>query len=191
MNEEELNRLLEKYYNGESTEEEERSLRDYFSSDNIPEGFDAEKVIFGFYLSTEKIPEPSHGFENRILTGIDALEAKKGYQKIRKYILLSLSTAAGLFILAGSYFFFINRTEPPDTFSNPEIAYVETMKILMDVSSQMNNGAMALEPVGKISEMKTKSIETINKSTALIEKNLKNLDYLKQTIEVSDSINSK
>ena len=30
MNEEELNRLLEKYYNGESTEEEEKTLREFF-----------------------------------------------------------------------------------------------------------------------------------------------------------------
>ncbi len=36
MNEEELKRLIEKYYNGESTEEEERSLRDYFARKRYP-----------------------------------------------------------------------------------------------------------------------------------------------------------
>ena len=49
MKEEELKRLIGKYYNGESTEEEESTLRNYFRKNNIPPGYEAEKSIFGYF----------------------------------------------------------------------------------------------------------------------------------------------
>lgn len=191
MNAEELNRLIEKYYNGESTEEEEKTLREYFKKNNIPAGCETEKLIFGYYTAAGEISEPSPDFEARILAGIDASDSKRGLMKSRKYLLPYLSAAAGLLILAGSYFFFIHRTETGDTFKDTELAYAETIKILMGVSSQLNQGAKALEPISKIDEMTTKSFEAINKSTIIIEKNLKNLDYLQKAIEISNVSVSK
>ena len=185
MNEEELKRLLEKYYSGESTEAEEKTLRDFFGKGNVPEGYESEELIFSYYTESAELPEPSIDFEARILAGIDASEIKKGSQKIRKYLLPLLSAAAGLLILIGTYFFFINRTKPGDTFSDPQIAYAETIKILKDVSSQLNHGTQTLEPVGKLNEITQKGFETINKSTRIVEKNLKNLDYLQKAIEIT------
>jgi len=181
MKEEELKRLTERYYNGESTEEEERSLRDFFRRNDVPKGYEAEKDIFGFYDESEAIPEPSIDFEARILAGIDASEKQYGSQNVKRYLIPLLSAAAGILLLAGSYFFFINRPEKSDTFSDPAIAYAETIKILRDVSSRMNRGAQVLEPVGKINEVTKKSFETINRSTRIVEKNLKSLNYLQKS----------
>jgi hypothetical protein len=172
MNTKELNRLLEKYYKGDSTEEEEEMLRRFFTGDNIPEGYEAEKDIFTYYNEAIAVPEPSYDFESRRKV------------TIRRYLFPSLSAAAGILLLAGSYFFFIHRSEPRDTFTDPAIAYAETMKILMNVSSQLNKGAMALEPVGRMNEMTTKSFESINKSTKIVERNLKSLNYLERAIEI-------
>ena len=181
MNEEELKRLVGKYYNGESTVEEESALREYFRSSNVPEGYEAEKVIFSYYDDSETVPEPSHDFEAQILAAIDASDRKKN---MRKLLLPVLSAAAGLLLLGGSWFFFINRAESRDTFSDPDIAYAETIKILRDVSSKLNHGTQVLEPVGKFDEMTRKSFETINKSTIKVEKNLKDLNLLQKAIEV-------
>jgi hypothetical protein len=185
MNEEELKSLIEKYYNGESTEEEENALRIFFRKGNIPQGYEAEKVIFSYYAETEDIPEPSIDFEARILAGIDASERSKGLHNLRKYLIPMLSAAAGILIVTGFYFFFMKRAESSDTFTDPAIAYAETIKILRDVSSQMNHGAQVLEPVGKMSEITRKSFESINKSTGIVERNLKNLDYLQRVIPLS------
>ncbi len=184
MNTKELNKLLEKYYKGESTEEEEEKLRMFFSGGNIPEGYEAEKDIFSYYNEAITVPEPSYDFEARIIEGIDKSEESRRKVTIRRYLIPSLSAAAGILLLAGSYFFFIHRTEPRDTFTDPAIAYAETMKILMNVSSQLNRGAMALEPVGRMNEMTTKSFESINKSTKIVERNLKSLNYLERAIEI-------
>ena len=182
MKEEELKRLIERYYNAESTEEEERTLKDYFRKDNIPEGFETEKLIFSYYSESAEVPSQSIDFETRILAGIDSLEENTGSKRLKRYLVPLLSAAAAVVILAGSYFFFISRTGQTDTFSDPEIAYAETIKILKDVSSQLNHGARVLEPVGKISEMTRKSFETINKSTRIVEKDLKSLDYLQKAL---------
>jgi hypothetical protein len=184
MKEEELKRLVEKYYNGESTEEEENTLRDFFKKNDVPEGYEAEKEIFSFYTGPENIPEPSIDFEARILAGIDASERVAGSLKTKRYIISVMSAAAGLLLLAGSYFFFINKSETADTFTDPQIAYAETIKILREVSSQMNRGAQVLEPVGMINEVKMKSMETINKSTRVVGRNL---DYLQKTIQASQN----
>ena len=184
MKEEDLKRLIDRYYSGESTEEEEIALRDYFRKENIPEGYEAEKVIFGFYSEYEDIPEPSIGFEARILAGIDASDRQSASLKLKKYLLPLISTAAGLLLLAGSYFFFVSRDEPRDTFKDPAMAYAETIKILSEVSLQLNRGAQVLEPIGKMNEVTKKSFETINKSTRMVQKNLKSLDYLKNSYNV-------
>jgi hypothetical protein len=183
MKEEELKRLIEKYYNGESTEEEEGTLRDFFRKNNIPRGYEAEKEIFSYYAELVEIPEPSHDFEAQSFAAIDASERGRTVKKVRRYLLPILSAAAGLLILAGSYFLINHRDEQRDTFSDPKIAYAETMRILKGVSSQMNRGAQVLEPMGKINEIREKSFETLYKPTRIVEKNLKNLVLLQKAVE--------
>lgn len=180
MNEEELKRLIQRYYNGESTEDEEKSLRAFFRKNNIPGGYEAEKDIFGYYNDSEEIPEPSHDFEAQILAAIDASEKKSGARRIMISI---ISTAAGILILFGAYFFFTGKTRTEDTYTDPHIAYLETVRILHEVSAQLNHGAMTLEPVGKLNEIRKKSFMPINESTRIVEKNL---HTLQKTVSVEN-----
>ncbi len=190
MNEEELNRLTEKYYSGLSTDEDEKLLRAYFSSDSVLPGYEAEKEIFGYYMESGDVPEPSAGFNARIIQSIDSSKEKKRETSIRKLLLPLTGVAAGLLILAGSWFFLVSRSESRDTFSDPQIAYAETIKILMDVSSRMNHATSSLSPVSKINEVKEKTFEPINKSALILERNLRSLDYLKVDSEVIDPVNN-
>lgn len=183
MSDEELKRLIEKYYNGESTEDEERALRNFFTGSDVPPGYETEKVLFSFYDDAKEIPEPSIDFETRILAGIDASGKVSGSNTIRRILLPALSAAAGILILAGTYFFFVSRTELKDTYSDPEIAYAETIKILKEVSGRLNRGSYVLEPVGRMNEVTKKSLQTVNKSTKIVGENIKNLDNLQKKIE--------
>jgi hypothetical protein len=184
MNAEELDRLIGKYYNGESTEEEEKALRDHFKNDTASDGYEAEKAIFGYYSAAGEAPEPSEGFETGILTEIDAINARARSLRLRKLILPYLGAAAGLLIFACSWFFFIHSTESADTFKDPGIAYAETVKILMNVSKQLNHGTQALEPFGKISKMTAKSFKSINRSALIIDNGLRNLENLQKAIDL-------
>jgi hypothetical protein len=175
MNKEELNRLLEKFYSVESTEEEEELLKVFFREDDIPQGFDTEKALFNYYSSSVIIPEPSADFESRILKGIDESDRMKKPGRNRTFALWIMSTAAGLLVMVGSYFFFADKEGLEDTFNDPEIAYAETIKILLNVSAQLNKGTRSLEPVGIINEVKSKEIG----------KNLRNLEYIQTAIDLT------
>lgn len=187
MNDEELKRLIEKYYSGSSTEDDEKTLRAWFSENIASAGYDAEREIFSYFMKAGEIPEPSAGFEKGIIMAIDSSDEKGKYTKFRKILLPLFSAAAGLLILAGSYFFFMHSAEPKDTFTDPQIAYAETMKILMDVSSRINHGTRPLKPVGRINEMKVKSLGSINKSAVLVEKNLRSLGYLRNSLDTNNA----
>jgi hypothetical protein len=191
MNEEELKRLIEKYYSGTSTEDEEKALRAFFSENIAPPGYEAEKEIFSYYMDATDIPEPSADFEAGIIKAINSSYGRDRAVKVRRLLVPLLSTAAGLLILIGSYFFFVYKIVPEDTYTDPQLAYAETMKILMDVSTQINRRTRPLKNVGKINEMKVKSIGSINKSAILVEKNLKSLGYLRNSSETKSNSNEK
>lgn len=183
MNREELERLLEKYYNGESSEEEELILRKFFRNEDIPEAYREEKEIFNYYSQMEKIPEPEYGFERRIIAAIDNEDIYLNSRRKRRLVISFSSIAAGLLILAGSYFFFIHRTEPRDTFTDPDIAYAETKKILYDISYRMNQAVQALEPVSKIHTVTERSFDVMNRTAKKIEKNIQTLDDVREALE--------
>ena len=185
MKEQDLKRLVEKYYNGESTEAEEEMLRNFFRYGDVPRGYEAEKTIFGFFDDSRDIPEPSVGFEDRILAGINESDHLSGRLSVKRYLLPSLSAAAGILLLAGTYFVLTRRTAETDTFKDPAIAYAETVKILREVSLKMNKGAQALEPVGRLNEVTRTSLGIINKSKVMVGRNLKSLQYLKNSSDVS------
>jgi hypothetical protein len=186
MKKEELNLLLDKYYKGESSEEEERILKEFFQGENVPAEYEAEKEIFCQYSVSGSVPEPSADFEERIIAGLDQFEKNRKSLIMRRVVLYSLSTAAGIMIVAGSYFLFNSNREPKDTFSDPKIAYAETMKILMKVSEQLNQGNQALEPLNKMNIMRSKSLGTVNKSTRLIKNSIEGIDNLDKKNDVSE-----
>jgi hypothetical protein len=188
MNSEEIKRLLEKYYEGNSTSEEELLLKKFFSEEDIPEDLSVEKEIFMYYRQSSQIPEPSADFEDRIISEIEA-EDRDAIRIKRRRLYVTLSGVAALMlILAGSYFFFTNRSKPSDTFSDPELAYAETMKILYKVSARLNQGTKALGQISLLENETQKSLSTINRSTSVITEKMKPLINLSKVKDV-DNIN--
>lgn len=50
----EAEKLIEKYYEGETTVAEEKLLRKYLSGKNVPVQFEAEKAILGYFASEKE-----------------------------------------------------------------------------------------------------------------------------------------
>ncbi len=191
MNSEEIKRLLERYYEGATTSEEELLLKKLFSMDNVPPDLRSDRDIFRYYMQLTEIPEPSADFEKKIISAIESKDKVIGGFKRRRLIAVISGIAATMLILVGSYFFFINRSEPHDTYSDPEVAYAETMKILYQVSARLNNGTKALGHLSTLQDETQKTMATVSRSTAKIEDKMKPLDNLWKAMENVDRTREK
>jgi hypothetical protein len=187
MNTQEINSLLEKYYEGRSSDEEEQLLRRYFREADVAPELQAEKEMFGYYDTFLSIPQPEADFEERIIRSVDSAEIRGGLHTTGRYLFTAMSTAAAILLLVGSWFLFIRRTEPADTFRDPSIAYNETVRILYNVSARMNSGMNAMDPMRKAQSVASKSMGRVGKSAGMINDNLKALDYFQKAMVIVSS----
>lgn len=195
MNEERLKQLLDRYYNGTSSEQEEALLREYFISNDLIPGYEAEKEIFCHYSGTEYFPGPSDDLEEKILKSVYESENNQKRIITGKPLYALLSIAATLLLLFGSYYFLFYKTEQRDTFSDPTIAYAETMKILTNISVKLNKSTMKLQPLTRLSSATLSSLESIDKSALMITAGLNKIQVFDKLAETgnqnSNSINNK
>ncbi len=184
MNADEIRQLLKKYYDAECTNEEEQRLKEYFAGDVVPEEMLYDKEIFRYYAKASDIPEPSADFGERIIASLDEYSRIKEINRRKRFLLSVTGIAAGLAILLGAYFFFGSNSEPRDTYSDPEIAYAEAMKILKDVSGRLNHGTQALEHISMIQNATRKSLEVISEPATVIEHKMRPLGKLNKAIDL-------
>ena len=152
MKTDKLTQLLEAFYNGTTTTEEEQLLYQHFTSATIlSEEMEAEKRTFLslYYLSAEDETEVPSLLNDKLSSLIDSLSEKKAPE--RKNILLRRFSAVAasllLLIAVGLYVLDGRQTQPMlvDTFTNPEEAYAETQRTLELISSALNDGVKPLK----------------------------------------------
>lgn len=150
MNKHNIQQLLDRFYEGQTSEEEEDRLRTYFRSENAPSEW-AEEQKFWNEMQIPNIPVPE-GMEKRIEAKINSLAntGKKATNMQRHSMRLWISSiAVGLLLcVAGYHFYSIQKqtgSQEPDTFSNPQEAYAETQKALILFSSKLNEGLNKME----------------------------------------------
>ncbi len=190
MRAEDLKELLEKYYAGVTSLDEELRLRRFFDLNIIPEGFEAEKEIFEHYSRIVKIPKPSDNLGKKIMdAAVGQISGSTSGRLKRMYLYIS-GVAAGIIILAGIYFMFDRKTGPADTYSDPETAYAATVEILHNVSSRFNMANRNLRPLGKIHEAGILSLNALSRPGNAFEKNMRNIDNVLREFEKVNTIKS-
>jgi hypothetical protein len=191
MKTEEIKKLLERYYDADTTEEEELFLREFFKQDSVPELFIREKEIFNYYDQFAGSGELSKDFEQRIIESVGYADPGRKASSSGRIIITLSAIAAGLIILAATYFFLEQNIKPRDTFSDPEIAYAETMRILTNVSVKLNKGTQALTRVGQMQELTERTINDLSRPSEIIEEKLKPLDRFSSTIDALGSFHEE
>lgn len=169
MKEERLKELIDKYYSGYSSPEEEEELRRYFKGEVTVPGYEVEKEIFsGFAFLSDSVPSTSGELENVILRSIDDYEKRREKRSATLRILIPAGIAATLLLALGIRFFFSGKSEPADTYKDPIIAYAETVKILHQVSEKLNRGTKALGTLGRINSVTSYSIKSLEKPANIL-----------------------
>lgn len=117
--------LLEKYFEGKTTLQEERELKYYFSSGEVMPIFEPYKKIFCGFAEQKKVKFIKN-------------QSFKPKNRSKKWIGL----AASFTLLLGVAWFYFNQNKKENlgTFSSPEEVYLETQKALQMVSNELNKG---------------------------------------------------
>lgn len=148
--------LLEKYFEGLTSLSEEALLYNYFSGDVIAEELLPYREQFRL-LQAGREPLPvDMAFDERLaglLVDDATLELPVPVRRIRLFP--RLAAAAAIALLIGSSVLMVVQQRSgrnKDTFSDPQLAYLEAQKTLLYVSKTMNKGMEPLKNVSKINE---------------------------------------
>lgn len=153
MNTLKIEKLLEKFYNGETSLQEEQELRQYFCSRELPPQL---RSIHSQFFCMEKDRNEDildDSFDQEVLKMID--DGDSDYIRIkRKTMFYSVAAIAATILILVSVFTkfnpFSNNIE--STLSDPEIAYSEARKILLYVSGNLNKGTDQLNTLARFDQ---------------------------------------
>ena len=177
----EIRKLLDRFYTGETTLEEEQILQDYFSSTSIPEELMPDRELFSSLGTSDSVAVPE-SLNQKILDVIDQQEKK--VHRTRRISVFSLSgLAAGLLVVIALYVGYFRADRPAmlayqmtDTYENPDDAYEEARRTLAYVSAKLNTGTSGLEHVKQVSKTTSDPLQSLSK----INKGTKELSLLGQ-----------
>lgn len=177
--------LLQKYYDGMSSPEEEKMLMDYFLRSNVPEDLDVEQKHFEALaaMQDEKIEVPAD-LESNILVRL-AVEQRPTRRLNTRLLYTITSVAAGLALIV-STFIFLNRQPDLGTYDDPQVAYAETKEALGMVSRLFNQGTEKLAGLGEMDKA-MKPLEQLGKVDKVTE-NLKFLEKLDEGMKQTRGI---
>jgi hypothetical protein len=139
-----MHELIEKYFNGETNLDEERTLKNYFNGSNVAPEFEKYRSLFVFLKNEKTVEMPAQ--KSVILKAISG--GKKSV--LRRYYSIAVAAAmigafaVGAFLYQQNMQFEKARIAQEklhkDTFEDPEKAMQEIKAALALVSRKMNKG---------------------------------------------------
>ena len=153
MDLERIELLLEKYYNAETTIDEEKTLTAFFNSGNVPDCLKHDQKMFlhfidmksgGTNLEIEKVLLTKHKLNNQTL-----------FFQIPK-LKWAYGMAAGILLAFGFWGVFkltpITKNNTGVT-TDQKLAYTQTKQALLKISNNLNKGNQQISKISKIYEV--------------------------------------
>jgi hypothetical protein len=144
MSSQRIEKILEKFYQGDTSLEEERLLREHFLRDEVAANMQELKWQF-LHNEEENRESLPDSFDDDVVRAIQLRERK---QKVsRRTMIFYVSGVAATVLLMISIFFHFNPVVTPAVAGDPDAAFEEASKVLFFVSEKLNQGT---EPIAKI-----------------------------------------
>jgi hypothetical protein len=169
MDSKRIEELVNKYWNCETSLEEEQQLREYFRGTNdIPEQWKETASLFRYFAENKKKSVSDVSFDGRVMAAVRV--PRKG--KMVKLFHNSMRIAAGITVLLAAIWFVhkevgssTSQETAVDTYDDPKLAFEETKKALMMISKSFGRA-----------EEETKKINLFNEAREEIQKDEKKED---------------
>jgi hypothetical protein len=156
-----IDNLLDKYWEGESTVDEEKVLKQYFTSSNIEPEHEAFKDLFVFWDNTSKIAYQNNNqiSDKQTIDIKPELNNKVRSLSIKKYI---YATAAIFLLTLGSIFVVKNL--------NKEAQTIETYSQVQEIEDPEEALRVTKEALALLSKKLNSSTKTVKENMAELEK---------------------
>ena len=166
MNVDRINQLLERYYNAETTEAEEKELKRFFAEEEVPAHLLAEKEMFLQLQASMNEEAISEGLEERLSEAIDTWEAQEQRTlkiqrntRIRHLQWIGSIAASMLIVVSFGWYLYEPIPARKDTCATPEEAYIHTEKALMMFAQALNKGVKQMEVIQESTEKVERNIQ--------------------------------
>jgi len=151
MEYQEIEELLNRYFEGETTLEEEALLKEYFSQPRLPVEQRQMQEMFSYFAEANLETAPPYNVTQELDTLIENEWKKESVNRFRR-VLAWAGSAAAVLVISFGLFQYLNKPEPvvKDTFKDPKLAYLETKQALMKVSRVMNRNTAKLKYLSNV-----------------------------------------
>ncbi|MFC4721308.1 hypothetical protein ACFO5O_03160 [Geojedonia litorea] len=139
-----IEKLLEKYDNGETSIKEEQKLRDYFAGNNVAPHLESYRIMFQYFSNTKQ----------EQFTKDVPLKSKK----YNLYKWISVAAVAVLMLSVFTQFSGPSQKEEREAL----LAYNQTMEALSLVSSKFNQGATSFNALNMAGTQFEKGVTQVN-----------------------------
>lgn len=157
-----IRKLLDKYWEGESSVQEEVQLRDFFNGSDVPEDLKSYQPLFQFF-KMEQEKKLNEDFDKRLIQQLESSE--KSLAKVRSLPFYLMRIAAVGLLLISVYFVsqqLFYKTDKTIVTNyeemTPEEVYAQTKQALLLVSAKLNKGT----------DVANDGLSKMNKATGVI-----------------------
>lgn len=153
MDSKHIEELLEKYWNAETTLEQEQELRAFFQGSNIPESLNETATLFR-YFENEKSRKLNEKFDADVTKQLQQRQGGKIVPMTDWFRIARV--AAGIVVVVAAVFLIgkqvRERGEIADTESDPKLAFEETKKALLMISKNFHKAQKEASMINLLNE---------------------------------------
>jgi hypothetical protein len=136
MDSKRLDELLKKYWDCETSLEEEQQLREYFSANEVPDSHKDVAILFQYFQDEKARSLNDPSFDSKVIGKL----SKPKRSRVVQLVYNSMRIAAGVIVLVAAVWFVhseISSSTPQeivDTYDDPQKAFEETKQALLIIS---------------------------------------------------------
>ncbi len=136
MDSKQIVELVNKYWNAETSVDEEQQLREYFTHQKVDDSLKEIAALFQYFQNQKNKSLNDLSFDNKVINKLE----KPPRSRVMQLVYNSMRIAAGVAVLMVAVWFVrneIRKTTPQeivDTYDDPQKAFEETKQALLMIS---------------------------------------------------------